>query len=95
MMQNNDTGQDIEDDDGEGECEDTGETTLSSDIQEDDLDHQQQVLLLCRARRDKSSRTRMVPLPEKRSRADPVMARLVIPNPRKPPGSMVPPLFKR
>jgi hypothetical protein len=95
MMQDDDTDQDIGDDESEGESEDTGETTLSSDIEEDDLDHQQQVLLLGQARRDKSSRTTRVPLPKKRSRADTVIARPLLPNPRKPPGSMAPPLLKR
>jgi hypothetical protein len=55
MMQDDDTDQDIGDDESEGESEDTGETTLSSDIEEDDLDHQQQVLHLGQARREKSS----------------------------------------
>jgi hypothetical protein len=95
MMQDDDTEQDIGDDESEGESEDTGETTLSSDIEEDDLDHQQQVLLLGQARRDKSSRTTRVPLPKKRSRADTVIACPLLPNPRKPPGSMAPLLLKR
>jgi hypothetical protein len=95
MMQDDDTDQDIGDDESEGESEDTWETTLSSDIEEDDLDHQQQVLLLGQARRDKSLRTTRVPLPKKRSRADTVIARPLLPNPRKPPGSMAPPLLKR
>ena len=94
MMQDDDTDQDIGDDESEGESEDTGETTLSSDITEDNLDHQQQALLLGQARWDKSSRTTRVPLPKKRSRADTVIARSLLPNPRKPPGSMAPPLLK-
>jgi hypothetical protein len=64
MMQDDDTYQDIGDDECEGESEDTGEITLSSDIEEDDLDHQQQVLLKGQAHRDKSSRTTRVPLPK-------------------------------
>jgi hypothetical protein len=71
----------IGDDGSEGESEDTGETTLSSDIKEDDLDHQQQALVLGQARRDKSSRTTRVPLPKKRSRADTVIASPLLPNP--------------
>jgi len=94
MMEDDDTDQDIGDDESEGKSEDTGETTLSSDIKEGNLDHQQQVLLLGQARRDKSSRTRRVPLPKKRSRADTVIARTLLSNPRKPPGSMAPPLLK-
>jgi len=45
--------------------EDTGETTLSSDIKEDDLDNQQDVLHLDQARRDMMIRTTRVPLPKK------------------------------
>jgi len=95
MMQDDDTDQDISDDESEGESEDTGETTLSSAIEEDALDHQQQVLLLGQARPDKSSRTARVPLPKKQRRADTVIARPLLPNPRKPPGSMAPPLLER
>jgi len=94
MMQDDDTNQDIGDDESEGECEETRETTSSSDIEEDDLDHQQQVLLLGQASRDKSSRTTRVPLPKKWSRADTVIARPLLPNPRKPPVSMAPTLLK-
>ena len=95
MKQGDDTDQDLGDGDSEGESEDTGESRLSSDIEEDNLDHQQEVLLLGQARRDKSLRTRRVPLPKKRSRADTVIARPLLPNSRKPPGSMPPPLLKR
>jgi hypothetical protein len=70
MMQDDDTNQDIADDESEGKSEDTGETMLSSDIDEHDLDHQQQVLLQGLASRDKSSRTTRVPLPKKQSCAD-------------------------
>ena len=94
-MDSNDTDQDIGDGKSEGESEDTGESTLSSDIEEDDLDHQQEVELLGQARRDKSLRTTRVRLPKKRSRADTVIARPLLPNSRKPPGSMAPPLLKR
>jgi len=54
MKQGDDTDHDIGDGKSEGESEDTGESTLSSDIEEDNLDHQQEVLLLGQARRDKS-----------------------------------------
>jgi len=54
MKQGDDTDQDIGDGESEGESEDTGESTSSSDIKEDDLDHQQEVLLLGQACRDKS-----------------------------------------
>ena len=95
MMQDDDTDQDIGDDESEGESEDTGESTLSSDIEEDDLDHQQEVLHLGQARRDKSLRTTRVPLPKKRSRADTVIARPPLPNSRNLPAAMAPPLLKR
>jgi len=91
MNQDDETDQDISDDDSE----DTGESTLSSDIEEDDFDHQQEVLHLGQARRDKSLRTTRVPLPKKRSRADTVMARPPIPNSRNLPAAMAPPLLKR
>jgi len=40
MKQGDETDQDIGDGECEGESEDTGESTLSSDIEEDELDHQ-------------------------------------------------------
>jgi len=95
LKQGDDTDQDIGDGKSEGKSEDTEESTLSSDIEEDDLDHQQEVLLLSQARRDKSLRTTRVPLPKKRSCADTVIARPLLPNSRKPPGSIAPPLLKR
>jgi len=54
MKQGDDTDQDIGDGESEGESEDTGESMLSSDIEDDDFDHQQEVLLLGQARQDKS-----------------------------------------
>jgi hypothetical protein len=53
--------QQISDDDSE----DTGESTISSEIEQDDLDHQQEVLHLGQACRDKELRTTWVPLPKK------------------------------
>jgi len=94
MKQDDDTNQDIGDGESEGESEDTGESTLSTDIEQDDLDHQQEVLLLGQARRDKSLQTTRVPLPKKRSRADSVIACPLLPNSRKPPGPTAPPLLK-
>jgi len=79
----------------EDECEDLGESTLSSDIKEDDLDNQQEVLYLDQARRDKSIRTTRVPLPKKQSRADTVIARTSLPNLRHLAGALAPPLLKR
>jgi len=65
-----DTDQEI----SQNESEDPAESTLSSDIEEDDLDNQQEVLYLDQARYDKTIRTTRVPLPKKRSRADTVIA---------------------
>src|SRR5882757_5598110 len=91
MNQDDETDQEI----GDDESVDTGESTLPSDIEEDDLDHQQEVLHLGQARRDKSLRTRRVLLPKKRSRADTVIARPPLPNSRNLPAAMAPPLLKR
>jgi len=60
--------------------EDPGESTLSSNIEEDDLDNQHKVLYLDQAHRDKTIRTERVPLPKKRSRADTVIAPTSLPN---------------
>ena len=72
------------------ESEDLGESTLSSDIEEDDLDIRQEVLHLDQARRDKTIRTTRVPPPKKRSRADTVIARAPLPNLRHPAGAIAP-----
>jgi len=80
---------------GEDDSDDTGESTLSSDIEEDDLDHQPVVLHLGQARRDKSLRTTRVPLPKKWSRADTVIARPTLPISRNLPVAMAPPVLKR
>jgi len=91
MNQDDETDQEI----GADDSEDTGESTLSSDIEEDDLDHQLEVLHLGQARRDKSLHTTRVPLPKKRSRADTVIARPPLPNSRNLPAAMARPLLKR
>ena len=90
MNQADETDQEISDDDSE----DTGESTLSSDIEEHDLDNQQEVLHLGQARRNKSLRTSRVPLPKRWSRADTVIACLPRPNSRNLPVAMAPPLLK-
>jgi hypothetical protein len=77
------------------ECEDLGKSTLSSDIDEDDLENQQEVLHLDKARCDKAIKTTRVPPPKKRSRADTVIARSSLPNLRHPARAMAPPLLKR
>jgi hypothetical protein len=81
MMHDDDTDQDIGDDKSEGQSDDTREITLSSDIEEDNVDHQHQCLLLGQAYRDKSSRTTRVPFPMKGSRANTVNACPFLPNP--------------
>jgi len=92
LMQQDDNNTDREI--SENESEDLRESTLSSDIEEDDLDNQQEVLHLNQARRDWTIRTTRVPLPEKRSHADTVIVRTSLPNLRHPAGAMAPPLLK-
>jgi len=82
--------EEISDDDSD----DAGESTLSSDIEEDDLDNQQEVLHLDQARRDRIIRTTRVPLRKKRNRSNTVIARASLPNLRHPAGAMAPPLLK-
>ena len=50
LKQDDDTDQESSDD----ESKDPAESTLLSDIEEDDLDHQQEVLLLGQAHRERS-----------------------------------------
>ena len=80
MKQDDDTDQDICDDESEGESQDTGESTLPSYIEENNLDHQQEVLLVGQACWDKSLQTTRVPLPKKWSCPDTVIARPLLPN---------------
>jgi len=91
MQDDNDTDQEI----SENETEDLGESILLSDIKEDDLDSQQEVLHLDQAHRDKIIRTTRVPPPKKRSSADTVIARTSLPNLQHPAGAKPPPLLKR
>jgi len=91
LKQGDNTNQELSDD----ESEDPRESTLLSDIEEDYLDHQPQVLLLRQARRDKSLRTTRVPLPKKWSHAKTVIACPPLPNSRNQAGAMAPPLLKR
>jgi len=90
MHQHDETDQEISDEDSE----DTTESTLSSDIEADDLDNQQVVLPVDRACRDKSLRTTRVPLPRKRIRADTVIACPPLPNSRNLPAAMGLPVRK-
>jgi len=75
--------------------EDPAESTLSSDIEEDDLDNQQEVLHLDQAHRDETIRTTRVPLPMQWSCSDTVIARTSLPNLRHPAGAIAPLLLKR
>jgi len=59
----NDTDQKI----SENESEDSGESTFSSDIEDNYLPNHQDILHLNQERRDKAIRTTRVPLPQKRS----------------------------
>jgi len=88
--QNNKTNQEI----GEDDPEDTRVSTLSADIKEADLDHQQKVLHLGQARQDNSLSIRRVPLPTKWCRADTVLAQLPLPISRNQLAAMAPPLLK-
>jgi len=60
LKQDDDTNQGISDD----KSEDPGESTLLSDIEEDELDHHQEVLHLGQASQDKSLQTTWVALPK-------------------------------
>jgi len=82
--------EEISDDDSE----DAGESTLSSNMEEDDLDNQQEVLHLDQARRDKTIPTTGVPLRKKQNCTDSVIARTSLPNLRHPIRAMAPPLLK-
>jgi hypothetical protein len=87
----NDTDREI----SQNESEDLGESTFSSDIEEDDLENQQEALHLDQVCHKKTIQTRRVPPPKKRSRADTVIAYTSLPNLRHPAGAMVPPSLKR
>jgi len=90
MHQNDDTNQEICID----ESEDTSVSASSSDIEEDGLDHHQEVLLLGQENWNKSLQTTRVPSPKKLSRADTIITHPLLPNSCNPPGAMVPPLLK-
>jgi len=90
MNQDDETDQEI----GDDNTEDNADSTCSSDIEDDDLHHQQVVLHLGQACQGKSLLTTRAPLPEKRSRADIVIAPPPLPNSRNLPRAMAPPLLK-
>jgi len=78
----------------EDKSEDPRESTRSSDIQEEDFDQHQVVLLLGQVRQVKSLLTTSVPPPKKRSHADPVIARPLLPHSWNSAGEMPLPLLK-
>jgi len=80
---------------GYDETEDPGESTLSSDIEEVDVDNGQEVLHLDLLRCDQTIQITKVPLPAKRSHANTVIAHTPLPNLRHPVGAIAPPLVKR
>jgi hypothetical protein len=90
MNLNDDTDQEI----GDVAKEDTVESTILSNIQADNLDHQQEVPRLGLVHWDKSLPTTRVPLLKKWSRADTVLECPPFPNTRNLPTAMSPPLFK-
>jgi len=85
-----DTNQEINND----ESEDTGEFTLSSNIEEDDLDIRQVVPHSDQVRCDKTIRSTRVLLPKKWSRTDTVIAHTPLPNLRHPVAAIAPLLLK-
>ena len=91
LTQDDITDQGISDDQSDG----PGESSLLSDIVEDNLDHQEEILLLGQARHDLLFRTTMVQLPKKFSHADTVIPHPPLPNSRDPAGAMPLPLLKR
>jgi hypothetical protein len=93
-QQSHDTDQDNGDHDDQDEYEDTRESTLSTEIGEDDFDHQQHLLLLGQVTREKLLRTTSVPLQIKPSHANTVIACSLLSNSRNSLGSMAPPLLK-
>jgi len=78
----------------ENKSEDHGEFTSSSDIEEDNLDNQQEVLHLDQERRDQTIWTTRVPLRKKRRPADTVIARTSLPNLQHLAWAIAPPLLQ-
>jgi len=74
---------------------DPGESTLSSDIEEDDLANQHEIVYLVQARRDKTIWTRRVPPPKKWNHADTVIAHSSLPNLQHPVGAIAPLFLNR
>jgi hypothetical protein len=77
------------------EREGNGESALSSDIKEADLNIRQMVQHQDQEYHDNTIQTTRVPLQKKRSRADTVIACTPLPNLRHPVRAIVPPLLIR
>jgi hypothetical protein len=67
---------------------------LSSNIENDNLDNQQDVLHRDQARRDKTRWTTRVPLPNQQSHTDTVIPCTALPNLAHPAGAIALPLLK-
>jgi len=91
LTQDDNTGQQIGDDQSEYPVK----STSLCYINEDDLDHQQEVLVLGQACRHKSWWTTCVPQREIQSRANTFIAQHLLPNFWNPVGAMAQPLLKR
>jgi hypothetical protein len=85
-----DTDRDI----SENECEAAGVSTLSSDIKEENLFKQQEVIHLDQAPCDTTIRTTRVPLATKTHRTDTVIACTSLPNLGHAAGAIALPSFK-
>jgi len=70
--------------------EDSGESTFSSNIEEDDLDNQQEILHIDQARCHKITGTTRVALPKKRIHANTVITRTALPTLGHPARAMAP-----
>jgi hypothetical protein len=79
---------------GDDDSEDTGDSTMSSDIDEENLDNQEDVLHLGQACRGMSFCTTRVQLPKERSHTDIIIARPLLPNSRYLPATMALPQLK-
>jgi len=90
MNQDDDTTPEI----GDDNSAETGELTWSSDIEEDYMDHQQEILHLGQLHRGKRLHTMRAPLPKKRSRANTVIARPLLQTSQSLPVAMAPPPLK-
>jgi hypothetical protein len=85
---------DIDQELSNNKCEDPGEYTLSSNIEEDDLDNWQDVLPIDQACCNRKVHTTRVPLPKKRCCAYTFIAWTELSNLQHPVGTIAPSLLK-